>query len=38
MMLTVEEHLARCHQGTAWMGALIKQQLADQATQYTDGV
>lgn len=31
MMLTVEERLARCHQGTAWMGALIKQQLTELA-------
>ena len=31
MMLTVEERLARCHQGTAWMGSLIKQQLTELA-------
>ena len=28
-MLTVEERLRLCHQGTAWMGALIEKQLRE---------
>ena len=30
-MLTIDERLARCLQGTAWMGSLIKQQLTELA-------
>lgn len=29
MMLTVEERLRLCHQGTAWMGTLIEKQLRE---------
>ena len=28
-MLTVEERLRLCHQGTAWMGTLIEKQLRE---------
>ena len=31
MMLTVEERLRLCHQGTAWHGDLIKKQLTELA-------
>ena len=31
MMLTVEERLRLCHQGTAWMGTLIEKQLRELA-------
>ena len=31
MMLTVEERLRLCHQGTAWYGDLIKKQLTELA-------
>lgn len=31
MMLTVEERLRLCHQGTAWRGDLIKKQLTELA-------
>lgn len=30
-MITIEERLARCHQGTAWHGDLIKKQLTELA-------
>ena len=36
-MLTVEERLRLCHQGTAWMGTLIEKQLRELADDNNNG-